>query len=157
VFATLSCSKSSDASLTGRLWVSELPSDRKGTLTAFVLSPTRGPQHTGTFYQGSLYRGRHDVFRWHTDDDLDATLIMLQDGKRHRVRVESCRPSHGFDRCILLHGDPMKVTRYQSRNRWGLGPRAESAQDAVTVLWDEAGQDHEVEALLEQLSDQTAK
>ena len=116
--------------VTNRLWVSEMPKGPRHAVTSFVVSDVRG-KRVGAFLRGSAYRGAHDAFVW-VGDDAKAEIRMLQDGVAHRVRIERCKPSRGFDRCIVVHGDPAGVGRYESRKRWSFRERGEL--DAREVL-----------------------
>ncbi len=77
----------------------------------------------GAIFQGTAYRGVHNLVRWEPRDGSHGTagtLVLLADGARHKIRVETCRPSRGFDHCILMRGDPTGTRRYESRRRWAL-------------------------------------
>ena len=112
------CSDPSPAKPTDRLWISELPTGPSKTITAFLVTRARGDNYFGAFWQGSMYRGGHDLFEWESAGPGRAKLRFLQDDGLREVRFESCEPSTGFDHCIVLHGDPKGVGRYQSRKRW---------------------------------------
>jgi hypothetical protein len=137
-----------DADVTGRLWVSRLPTSPRTEFTAFATIPVRGAQYGGSFHHGTLLRGQHDVFRWKSLGAEQAELVFLQDGSRRVVEFTRCRPSAGFDRCLTLKGGPWGVERYQSRERWRVG-RGKAA-DA------ELGLEVEVATMLRELSDDGA-
>ncbi|MCA9650432.1 MAG: hypothetical protein H6712_25215 [Myxococcales bacterium] len=118
VLGTASCGGGGAASPTERLWVSGVPTNPKDDLTAFLTMRTEEDRYLGAFFQGTLLRGGHDVFRWTPVGDERAQIEFLQDGKRVALRFETCKPSKGFDHCILVHGDPTGTQRYQSRKRW---------------------------------------
>lgn len=127
--------------VTERLWVSELPTGPRQPISAFVISEVRG-RKLGVFLHGSVYRGSHDLFRWSGEDQGTGRLELLQDGAVYEVRTEGCTPDRGFDHCLLLHGDPTGVVRYQSRKRWALrkgdAPPAELAVAVDRLADDDA-------------------
>ena len=130
------CGGGGEVQLGDRLWVDALPKGPREPFAAFVVSrPREGAPLYGSFYRGSLLRGGHDVFEWEPGDDpSQATLRLLQDGREAAIRVERCEPSPGFDHCVLLHGDPQGVRRYESRRRWGAPESAPAGADALAQL-----------------------
>ncbi len=126
------CGSSSNAP-TERLWVSGVPTSTRAEISAFVTTRTGEGKFLGAFFSGSLLRGKHDVFEWEDDGADAAKLKFLQDGKVRRIRIEPCKPSTGFDRCILVHGDPTGKVRYQSRKRWTV-KRPGGKKDLATLV-----------------------
>lgn len=107
--------------LANRLWLSKLPTKTTEVVGALViLQHAEGKAQFGALYHGSLYRGSHEVFEWIPGDERRARLRPLQDGKAVEIRLEDCKPDIGFQACVLLHGDPSGVVRYQTRKRWGV-------------------------------------
>lgn len=106
------------ATATERLWISGLPSSPKTRITAFATTRTGEGKYLGAFFQGTVLRGGHDVFEWRSEGTDRATLQFLQDGTTAKIRFEPCKPTTGFDHCLLVHGDPTGTKRYQSRKRW---------------------------------------
>lgn len=107
--------------LANRLWLSKLPTKTTEVVGALViLQQAEGKAQVGALYHGSLYRGGHEVFEWLPEDEHHARLRPLQDGKAVKIRLEDCKPDLGFQACVLLHGDPSGVVRYQTRKRWGV-------------------------------------
>ncbi len=125
----VACGADDAASITDRLWVSDVPSNPREEISAFAISNLRG-RKLGALYQGSLYQGTQRGFRLELEGRR-AVFEMLQDGSRHPVTVHTCKPTTGFHFCIELEGDPAGGRRYQSRKRWSLGRskggRAESS------------------------------
>lgn len=143
------CGKPPAANLTERLWVSDLPTNPKATISMFVISDVKA-RKLGLFYRGSMYRGVHDLFRWSGDDaGRKGKMRLLQDGKVHAIHTETCEADRGFDYCILVHGDPTGVVRYQSRKRWALRKKAAGSLDAIEVLEILAEEDEDLNALTE--------
>jgi hypothetical protein len=143
------CGRPHDAELTERLWVSELPKNPRQTIGAFVISHVKN-RELGVFYRGSVYRGAHDVFRFRgVAGGAKGTLQLLQDGASHEVHTQTCTPDRGFDHCILLHGDPTGVVRYQSRKRWSLRKKDTEPLDLALVLEELAEGDEDLQALVE--------
>jgi hypothetical protein len=105
------------ATATERLWVSAMPTDPKEKITAFVTMAS-GSHYEGAFFQGSLFRGSHDVFRWNDAGKGRAKLQFLQDNKKIELRFETCKPRRGFDHCLAVAGGPGGTVEYQSRKRW---------------------------------------
>jgi hypothetical protein len=126
------CEGSNTGSPTDRLWVSGIPKNPKASLTAFITARTTGDKFIGAFFSGSVLRGSHDVFEWKNEGEDGAVLKFLQDEKTQRVRIETCKPTTGFDYCIMLHGDPKRIERYQSRKRWTVR-RPGKKRDAGTL------------------------
>lgn len=145
------CGKSPGAKITERLWVSKLPKSPKETVTAFVISDVK-ERKLGTFYRGSVYRGAHEMFRW-TGDDGVGKMRLLQDGAEHKIKTESCKPSKGFDHCILVHGDPMGVVRYESRKRWALRKKGDAAPDVEQLMVELSDEDEDLGALFTDLQE----
>ncbi len=122
------------ATATERLWVSGVPTKPTQPLTAFVTMRTDEDRYLGAFFQGTVLRGQHDVFRWETLDKDRAQLEFLQDGRKVRLRLETCKPTTGFDYCLDVYGDPTGATRYQSRKRWVVR-RPGRSRDATAGLF----------------------
>ena len=135
--ATAGCGRAPTSEVTNRLWVSSVPtSPRQGT-TAFAIVGTKG-RNIGVLHEGSVYESRHRMFSWAARGD-NAKLTLLQSNEAHQIRLEKCKPSRGFDRCVMLHGDPSGAVRYQSRKRWALrGRRGKSAAAGAEALSFEA-------------------
>ena len=156
LFATLLAAAcgSSDGSPTERLWISGVPSKGTESISAFVTTRTGEGKYIGAFFQGSAYRGTHDVFEWRTDGKDAARLKFLQDGHSMRVRFETCPKKTGFDFCLLVRGDDGREQRYYSRKRWNVRRpgKKKDVLDAVSVpsvLADVAEDDEELQAALE--------
>ena len=144
------CGGGGQATATERLWVSGVPTNPKTPITAFATTRHGEAKYLGAFFKGTLLRGGHDVFQWHDRGKGRAELQFLQDGTKASVRLESCKPSTGFDHCLLVHGDPTGTVRYQSRKRWvvrrpGRGKASALVMDALTEL---AADDDELAAWL---------
>ncbi len=108
-----------------RLWLTAVPKTAKDEVSAFLILRASESTQYGFLFKGSLLRGSYDTFHWAPDGDERAKLTTVQDGRVHKIRVETCEPSAGFHYCVQLHGDPQGTVRYQSRKRWGLGrPKA---------------------------------
>jgi len=108
-----------------RLWLTAVPKTPKDEVSAFLILRASEAQQYGFLFKGSLLRGSYDTFQWAPDGDERAKLTTVQDGRVHKIRVETCEPTAGFHYCVQLHGDPQGTVRYQSRKRWGLGrPKA---------------------------------
>lgn len=105
--------------MTERLWVSDVPTSPRTPISAFLVTKTTGDKFVGAFFRGSLYRGGHDVFSWKAARG-GAEVRFLQDGSTARLSFETCKPSRGFDHCVLVSGDPTGARRYQSRKRWNV-------------------------------------
>jgi len=131
------CRDGGTPTATERLWVTALPKSPKTTISAFFT--TKGPRgrYVGAFFKGSMYRGGHDVFEWTVDGTDTARLRFMQDGSVRKIRLEPCKPSVGFDYCMLVHGDPTGAKRYQSRKRWALRRGAQDVRSALAQLADE--------------------
>ncbi len=127
----VACGAEDAASITDRLWVSDVPSNPREEISAFAISNLRG-RKLGALYQGSLYQGTQRGFRLELEGRR-AVFEMLQDGSRHLVTVQTCKPTAGFHFCIELHGDPAGGRRYQSRKRWSLG-RSKEGHDSTTLF-----------------------
>lgn len=144
------CGSSSTAP-TERLWVSGVPTSAKTEISAFVTTRTGEGKYLGAFFKGSMLRGGHDVFEWEDDGKDAAKLKFLQDGKTRRIRIETCEPSRGFDRCILVHGDPTGKVKYQSRKRWTVkrpGGKKDLAALVPSVMAELAEDDDELASAL---------
>jgi hypothetical protein len=144
-----------DATPTERLWISAVPTSPKTEITAFATMRADGDKYLGAFFRGTLLRGRHDVFEWKDTGKGRASLRFLQDNTTASIRVETCKPTTGFDYCLLVHGDPTGAERYQSRKRWVVrrpGGRKNVGGafvlDALTELSDD---DEDLAAALSQL------
>lgn len=119
-----------EPTVTERLWVSDMPSSPRQHISAFVTMRGDDDGYLGAFFEGTLLRGSHDVFRW-TDQGKDrAQVVLLQDKQEIKLRLEACTPSKGFHYCMEVYGDPTGAVRYQSRKRWVVkrpGKRAAAA------------------------------
>jgi hypothetical protein len=138
------CGGKNTGSPTERLWVSGVPKNPKAPITAFITARTTGDKFIGSFFSGSMLRGGHDVFEWRNEGDDAAVLRFLQDGSSNRVRIETCKPTTGFDYCIIMHGDPTRTERYQSRKRWTVrrpGKRREAGAPSVMEVMFELSED----------------
>jgi hypothetical protein len=143
------CGGGSSAEATERLWVSSVPTNPKARTTAFLTTRTSDGKYIGAFFQGSLYRGGHDVFRWKAQAKNAATVEFLQDGQTARLKFEECKPSRGFDYCIIVHGDPTGAGKYQSRKRWAVrrpGKKTASVGFLVETMSELAEDDDELAA-----------
>lgn len=107
-----------------RLWLSQVPKKAADTVGALVVFRVEGRRQYGALYRGSALRGGFELFEWLPGEGGHGKLRLLQDGKSVKIRTETCEPDAGFHGCVLLHGDPTGVVRYQTRRRWGLTPRA---------------------------------
>lgn len=112
------CGGAGEATVTERLWVSAVPTNPKARTTAFLATKASDGKFIGAFFQGSAFRGGHDVFTWEDRGKDAASIVFLQDGRKVSLRFETCKPTTGFDHCVLVHGDPTGAKRYQSRKRW---------------------------------------
>ncbi len=127
------CGGGGAATPTERLWVSGIPTDSKAPMTAFVTMKSGEDGYLGAFFEGSLLRGSHDVFRWTPIGKARARVKFLQDGRSATLNLESCKPTRGFDHCLMVDGDPTGTERYQSRKRWVVR-RPGRKRDAATGL-----------------------
>lgn len=141
------CSKAPPADIADRLWVAEMPTSPRSQVDAFVLTEV-GKRAGGSFFHGSLFRGSHDSFLWTSKSKDRGVIRILQDQQDFEVRTRSCKPTVGFDQCILLEGDPKGVVRYQSRKRWAI-PRRGKSLDVPALMLELAEEDPELEALTE--------
>lgn len=145
--------RSEPSSPTERLWVSNIPTDPKAPLTAFLTMRSSEDRYLGAFFQGSLLRGGHDVFQWEDSGNNRARVQFLQDGRRADLRLETCKPTRGFDYCLMVHGDPTGTVRYQSRKRWVVrrpGRKRDAAAGLVSsVMLELAEDDDELAAALD--------
>ncbi len=116
--APIACGGGGEATATERLWVSAVPTNAKTPMTAFATTRYGDDKYLGAFFSGTLLRGGHDVFEWHDRGKGRAQLQFLQDGARVDIRLETCKPTTGFDHCLLVRGDPTGAVKYQSRKRW---------------------------------------
>jgi len=150
--APVACGGGGEATATERLWVSTVPTKPKTPLTAFATMRTGEGKYLGAFFSGTLLRGGHDVFEWQDKAKNTAELQFLQDGKKHRIRFETCKPTTGFDHCLIVHGDPTGTVRYQSRKRWVVkrpGKR-KSAQPVLEAMSTLAEDDEQLAAWMAQ-------
>lgn len=113
------CGSKDNATAAERLWISAVPTSPKQPISAFLATKAKDGKYIGAFFTGSLYRGGHDVFTW-SPRSGGADVVFLQDGSKARLRFESCKPSKGFDHCLIVKGDPTGTGRYQSRKRWSV-------------------------------------
>lgn len=144
--------KAPPSEVVDRLWVSDMPTGPRDRVDAFVVTEVK-KRSAGSFYHGSAYRGAHDSFVWKGKSKDEAVLKLLQDGREFDIRIKSCKPSVGFDRCVRLVGDPTKVVRYQSRKRWAIPRRGKGALDVPAVMHELAEDDEELEALFDEAWD----
>ena len=126
------CGGGGEATPTERLWVSGVPTNPKMPITAFATTRHGEQKFLGAFFSGTLLRGGHDVFEWRDAGKGRAQLEFLQDGTKASIRLETCKPSTGFDHCLLVHGDPTGNVRYQSRKRWVV--KRPGRKDATVTL-----------------------
>ncbi len=147
------CGSGAEATATERLWVSGVPTSPKDSLTAFITTRTSDGKYLGAFFRGSFYRGSHDVFSWRSDRKDAAKITFLQDGREAALKFETCKPTRGFDHCILMHGDPTGTRMYQSRKRWTVrrpGRKKDVADGFVRqAIVDLAEDDDDLRALVE--------
>lgn len=121
------------ATPTERLWISELPTNAKTDLAAFVTMRSEGDQYLGAFFEGTVLRGSHDVFRWKDTGKNRATVTYLQDERSVVLTLSTCEPDRLFDYCLEVKGDRRLKGRYQSRKRWVVR-RPGRKRDAVAGL-----------------------
>ncbi len=141
------CGGKPSTDVTNRLWVSAVPTSPRQATTAFAIVDARG-RNIGVFHQGSLYEAKHRAFNWKARGDK-AQLTLLQDNDTHELRVETCKPTRGFDRCVMLHGDPTGAVRYQSRKRWALrGRKSADVPDFNALVHELESADPELSALV---------
>lgn len=135
-----------------RLWLTKVPSKLNEEVGAFMVLRASESKQYGFMFKGSMYRGSYDSFHWAPEGEDRARLRTVQDDKVHNVRVAACEPDAGFHYCMLVHGDPQGVERYQSRKGWGLGKpnklRPGAAFDLAGELRALAAEDEEVAAAL---------
>lgn len=152
-FGAVGCGGGGAANTTERLWVSGIPTNPKQELTAFLTMRSDEDRYLGAFFQGTLLRGGHDVFRWTPTGDAKAQIELLQDGKIANLSFESCKPTKGFDYCLMVKGDPTGNVKYQSRKRWVVrrpGRKKDAAMGMVTqAMWQLAEDDEDLSAALE--------
>jgi len=115
--STSACGGGGEATATERLWVSAVPTNPKMPITAFATT-RHGDAYLGAFFSGTALRGSHDTFRWRPTGKARAELEFLQDGAKVDLQLDTCKPTTGFDHCLLVLGDPTGAVRYQSRKRW---------------------------------------
>ncbi len=113
------CGSKDNATAAERLWISTVPTSPKAPISAFMATKAKDGKYIGAFFTGSLYRGGHDVFSW-SPRSGGADVVFLQDGSKARLSFEACKPSKGFDHCLIVKGDPTGTGRYQSRKRWSV-------------------------------------
>ena len=107
--------------LTNRVWLTQVPKKAEDVVGALVVLEAKGRRQFGALYRGSVYRGAFELFEWQpTKHEGRAHLRLLQDGRSVKIRTEPCTPDPGLDACIMVHGDPLGATRYQSKRIWGL-------------------------------------
>lgn len=115
----LGCRGESSDAVVDRLWISELPRSARANFVAFALSSQKG-RSFGLLHEGSVYRGSHRAFAWKQLAPGKFELQWLQEQRKARVVAEKCRPSAGFDHCVVMRGLGFGATRFQSRKRWRL-------------------------------------
>jgi hypothetical protein len=96
-------------------------------------SEGKGDGYLGAFFQGSLFRGGHDVFEWKDTGKDQARVRFLQDGVELDLSLSPCKPATGFDYCLELRGNSPYARKYQSRKRWVVR-RPGRKRDAATGL-----------------------
>lgn len=147
------CGGGAEVTPTERLWVSGVPTDPKVPLTAFLTMRSGDEHYLGAFFQGTLLRGSHDVFRWTPTAKNRARLEFLQDSIEVNLRLEVCEATRGFDHCLEVHGDPTGTGRYYSRKRWVVrkpGRKRDLAAGLVVpVMLELAEDDPELAAMLD--------
>ena len=135
-----------------RLWLTKIPKSLTDEVGAFVVLRASESKQYGFLFKGSMYRGSYDTFHWAPEGEDRARLRTVQDNKVHNVRIEACEPDDGYQYCMLVHGDPQGVERYQSRKLWGLGQPNKLKPGAVFDLASElralAAEDAEVATAL---------
>lgn len=132
------CGGGGSATVTERLWVSGVPTKPKDSLSAFVTMKSEDSKdYLGAFYEGSLLRGSHDVFKWRDAGKGHAQIELLQDGRTLELSFETCKPSVGFDHCIMVQRGMHKAVQYQSRKRWVVR-RPGRKRDATLGLFNQA-------------------
>lgn len=136
-----------------RLWLTAVPKKLTDEVGAFIIIRASETKQYGFLFKGSMYRGAYDTFHWAPDGEDRAKLRTVQDDKVHKIRLENCEPDPGFQYCVLLHGDPQGVERYQSRKRWGIGrPKAKLLGfDLAAALHGLAAEDEELAAAVADL------
>jgi hypothetical protein len=128
------CGGAPTSDLTDRLWVSSVPKGPRESTHAFAMTKVRGRQ-LGSFYSGSIYAGKHQMFAFESRARGRGRITLLQENRAHEVTVTTCQPTRGFDFCILLEGDPTNTVRYQSRKRWTIPRRrSDAAPDPAELL-----------------------
>lgn len=150
--SSTACGGGGEATVTERLWISAVPTQPTARTSAFLATRTSDAEYIGAFFQGSMYRGGHDVFRWEDTGKDTATLTFLQDDEKVELRFETCKPTTGFDHCIIVHGDPTGARTYQSRKRWRVRrpgkKKGESVAMLMSTLAELAHDDEELQAVL---------
>lgn len=146
--ALVGCSKPAPSEIADRLWISEMPGNPRDSVDAFMLTEIKGHAF-GSFYQGSLYRGMHDGFKWTSTGKDRGDIELLQDGRVRSITLRTCKPDEGFDMCVRLEGDPKGVVRYQSRKRWAIPRRKAESLDVSVAIAELAEDDEQLEALVE--------
>ncbi len=135
-----------------RLWLTKVPKKLTEEVGAFMVVRASESKQYGSLFKGSMHRGSYDTFHWAPEGEDRAKLRTVQDDKVHNVRVAACEPDEGFHYCMLVHGDPQGVERYQSRKGWGLGRpnklKPGAAFDLASQLRALADADPEVAALV---------
>jgi len=144
-----------------RLWLTAVPKKLTDEVGAFVVVRASESKQYGFLFKGSMFRGSYDTFHWAPDGEGRARMRTVQDDRVHNIRVEACEPDAGFQYCMLIHGDPQGVERYQSRKRWGLGRpnqlKPGAAFDLAGQLRALADEDAEVAAALAGLEPELAR
>lgn len=128
--------ESSDA-VVDRLWISEIPRSGRANFVAFALSSQKG-RSFGVVHDGSLYRGSHRALNFKQLAPGRFELLWLQEQRKARVEAEKCRPSAGFDYCVVMRGMGFGATRFQSRKRWRLRITPGKKPLSSTEIWNEA-------------------
>jgi hypothetical protein len=145
------CGGKGEATAAERLWVSTVPTNPKQLTSAFLATKAKDGKYVGVFLHGSLYRAVHDVFTW-APKKGGADITFLQDGTGARLRFETCKPSRGFDYCMIVKGDPTGAMRYQSRKRWAVRRGKADVPAAMLVhsaIADLAEDDEDLQTLLQ--------
>ncbi len=119
LIAASGCRDVDASNVTGRLWITGLPTRPDGALKAFATGEGAG-RVFGVAIDGSAYRGHYDVFEWTPQGKGRAQVTFLQDKVQRDLHWTTCEAPQGFHMCIALTGLAGGPTRYISRKRWTL-------------------------------------
>ncbi len=135
--------------LADRLWLSAVPHSIRDNVGALLIVRASATKQYGSLSHGSVLQGRYATLQWIPGDDGHGQMRLLQDNKATDVRITNCTPSDGFDYCIVIHGDPQGVGRYESRRLWGLRkPHKSITFNVAQAIAEVAEQDPELAALM---------